>query len=204
MSTTLSRVRTVVAVLAALVVWFASGLVPAAQSGAPGKTPLAEDVAGFKEFSLRVQAYVRVQQGVTARLPALATTDLPEMITAYQQALARRIREARPKAKPGDIFTNKAREAFRHASRTVLDGPRTSNSRGYMIPDGPNLGMRLAVNGIYSDTESITAPSPELLAVFPPLPVEVAYRFVGRTLILIDVKSRLIVDVAPLIRPPAR
>jgi hypothetical protein len=72
-----------------------------------------------------------------------------------------------------------------------------------MQPGAPNPRMRLAVNGIYPDTEPITALSPALLAAFPPLPVEVAYRVVGRTLILIDVKSRLIVDVARLILPPA-
>ena len=59
------------------------------------------------------------------------------------------------------------------------------------------------MNGIYSDTKPITALSPVLLAAFPPLPVEVAYRVVGRTLIVIDVKSRLVVDVARLILPPA-
>ncbi len=59
------------------------------------------------------------------------------------------------------------------------------------------------MNGIYPDTEPITALSPELLAAFPPLPAEVAYRVVGRTLILVDVKSRLIVDVARLILPPS-
>ena len=64
--------------------------------------------------------------------------------------------------------------------------------------------MHLAVNGVYPDTEPITALSPALLAAFPPLPVEVAYRVVGRTLILIDVKSRLIVDVARLILPRHR
>ena len=72
-----------------------------------------------------------------------------------------------------------------------------------MQPGAANPLMRLAVNGIYPDTEPITALPPALLAAFPPLPVEVAYRVVGRTLILVDVKSRLIVDVARLILPPA-
>ena len=61
--------------------------------------------------------------------------------------------------------------------------------------------MRVAVNEVYPDAEPITALPPELLAAFPPLPAEVAYRVVGRTLILVDVKSRLIVDAARLILP---
>jgi hypothetical protein len=160
------------------------------------------DAAGFKEFSDRVQTYVKMQRTVEASLPTLKATDLPEMITAHQQALARKIRESRPHAEAGDIFTSSAREAFRHASLAALGGPRAAGSRAYMQPGAPNPGMRLAVNGIYPDTEPITAVPPELLAAFPVLPAEVAYRIVDRTLLLIDVKSRLIVDLARLILPP--
>jgi hypothetical protein len=174
----------------------------AGQGAAPSKEQ-ADDAAAFKEFSARVQEYVKVQKTVESSLPALKPTDLPEMIAAHQQALARKIREARPHAMPGDIFTPSACEAFRHASRAALQGPHSANSRAYMEPDAPKATMRLAVNGVYPDTEPITALSPALLAAFPPLPVEVAYRIVGRTLIVIDVESRLIVDVARRILPPA-
>ena len=171
--------------------------------GAALSTEQASAAAGFKEFSIRVQAYLKLQKAVESKLPTLKPTDLPEMITAHQQALARKIREARPHAKSGDIFTPAAGEAFRRASRASLEGPHTATSRAYMQPDAPNPNMRLAVNGIYPDTEPITALPPVLLAAFPQLPAEVAYGVVGRTLILIDVKSRLIVDVARLILPPA-
>jgi hypothetical protein len=172
------------------------------QGTAPNSKEKADDAAAFREFSDRVQTYVKLQRTVEASLPTLKATDLPEMITAHQQALARKIREARPHAKAGDIFTPEAREAFRHASRAALGGPRSANSRAHPPSDEPNPGMRLVVNGIYAGTEPITELPPALLAAFPPLPAEVAYRIVGRTLILIDVKSRLIVDVARLILPP--
>jgi hypothetical protein len=68
----------------------------AGQAAAPTKDQ-ADDAAGFKEFAARVQAYVTLQKKVVASLPGLKSTDLPEMITAYQQALARKIREARPR-----------------------------------------------------------------------------------------------------------
>ena len=174
----------------------------AGQGAAPSKEQ-AEDAAAFKEFSARVQAYVQLQKSVKAGLPALKPTDLPEMIAAYQQALARKIREARPHAKPGDIFTSAACEAFRHASRAALQGPHSAASRAYMGRDAPNPAMRLTVNGVYPDAEPIAALSPSLLAAFPPLPGEVAYRIVGRTLILMDEESRLIVDMARRVLPPA-
>jgi hypothetical protein len=172
------------------------------QAGAPS-TMRADDGPGFKQFSDRVQAYLTIHNAVEASLPALTPTDLPEMITAHQQALARKIREARPHAKAGDIFTHTAAESFRRASRAALAGPRTETSRAYMQAGAASPGMRLTVNGIYPDAEPITALSPVLLAAFPALPVEVAYRVVGQTLIVVDVKSRLIVDFARLIIPPA-
>jgi hypothetical protein len=124
------------------------------------------------------------------------------MITAYQQALARTLREARPRAKAGDLFTSSARDAFRRVSRAVFQGVRSADARAYMQPDSPNPGMRLVVNAAYSDAEPITVMPPELLAAFPALPTEVAYRVVGRTLLVVDVKARMVVDVARLILPP--
>jgi hypothetical protein len=171
-------------------------------AAAPGP-PRADDAAGFKEFSARVQTYVEVQKKAASSLPALKSTDLPEVITAYQTALARKIREARPHAKAGDLFTPAACEAFRRASRTALEGPRSANARAYMHGGEADPRLRLAVNSIYPDAEPITTLSPSLLAALPALPVEVAYRVVGRTLMVVDVKSRLVVDLANLILSPA-
>ena len=85
-----------------------------------------------------MQAYLKLQKTVESSLPALKPTDLPEMIAAHQQALARKIREARPHAKPGDLFTPAACEAFRHASRAALAGPAARpTSRAYMQPGAP-------------------------------------------------------------------
>jgi hypothetical protein len=174
----------------------------AGQGAAPGREQ-AGDAAAFKAFSARVQEYVKLQKAVKSRLPALKSADEPEMITAHQELLARKIREARPHAKPGDIFTLAACEAFRHASRTALQGPHSADSRAYMQRGEADPAMRLVVNGVYPDSEPNTGFPPALLAAFPPLPAEVAYRIVGRTLTVIDVESRLIVDIARLTLPPA-
>ena len=174
-----------------------------AGQGATPTNAQADDAAAFKDFTVRVQAYLKLQKTVESSLPALKPTDLPEMITAHQQALARKIREARPNAKAGDIFTPAVCEAFRRASRAALAGPHAAESRAFMGQDAPDPNMRLVVNGVYPGTEPRAALTPGLLAAFPPLPVEVAYRVVGRTLILIDVKSRMVVDIARLILPPA-
>lgn len=203
-----SRVHIMSGLLAA-VLCVAATVRPAGQgaasvkAAAPVKAP-AGQTAGFKEFSDRVQAYIKLRKTVEPTLPALKATDVPELIAAHQAAMARKIREARPRATVGDVFTPAACDAFRRASQAALQGPHAAaDALAYMQPDGPNQRMHLEVNGVYPDTEPITAPSPALLAAFPPLPVEVAYRVVGRTLLLVDVNSRLIVDLARLILPPA-
>jgi len=206
-TTRASRPRTASGLLALALSVLATGMV-SGQGAASSKTQKeaarqADDLAGFKEFTIRVEAYVKLQKTVESSLPGLGPTDLPEMITAHQEALARKIREARPHAKAGDLFTSAAHSAFRHATTSVLEGPHSASSRAYMQPGAPSPDMRLTVNEVYPDTAPYTALSPGLLTAFPALPAEVAYAIVGRTLILIDVKSRLIVDLARLVLPPA-
>jgi hypothetical protein len=191
--------RSKIGIALALCVTVATALV--AQVAAP-PTIKPDDSAAFKEFSKRVQTYMTLRKTVESGMPALKPTDLPEMISAYQQALARKIREARPHAEVGDVFTSDVREAFRHVSAAPLVGPHAA-TRKDMERDAPSPQMRLLVNGTYPDSEPNTPLSPALLKAFPPLPDELAYRVVGRTLILLDVKSRLIVDFARLILPPA-
>jgi hypothetical protein len=160
-----------------------------------------EDAAGFKEFTSHVQEYVKLHKAVEAKLPVLKPTDLPEMITAHQQALARKIREARPRAKPGDIFSKEAREAFRHTIRSAFQGAHASNARATIQQGAPLKETHLDVNGMYPDRVPYTTVPPTLLQKFPKLPDEVAYRIVGRDLVLIDVRANLVVDVISEIFP---
>jgi hypothetical protein len=162
-----------------------------------------EDAAAFKAFLSRVQTYVKLQHTIVSTLPSFKTIDTPERISAYQDELARKIREARPRAKAGDLIGAAAREAFRHAAEAAQAGAR---ARGFRkdVTDEPRTDMRLVVNEIYPANQPKTAVSPRLLAAFPPLPVELEYGIVGRTLIVLDRKAQLIVDVARLVLPPVK
>lgn len=181
-------------------VFFLAVGVLAAQDSTPNKER-KKDEAGFKEFSDRVQDYIKLQRAVESGLPELSSTDLPEMIAAHQQALARKIREARPKAKEGDIFTRSAREAFRHAIRSAFQGPDGVNVRATLHQGAPLKELHLKVNGIYPDGAPYTTVPPTLLSAFPKLPEEMAYRIVSRDLVLIDVKSNMVIDLIHEIIP---
>ena len=189
------------------VLWLALALcaaaagVPAAQAVPAGREQ-ARDAEAFREFSGRVTEYLKLQRAAESTMPALSPTDRPELIAAHQQLLAKKIQAARPRAKAGDIFTSSVREAFRHASRTALEGPNALESRAYMQPGASAADLPVAVNAIYPETGPVTSLSPALLASFPPLPEGLAYRIVGRSVILVDVKANLVVDIARLVLSP--
>jgi hypothetical protein len=181
------------ALLAAVLV---AGCTLAHPAAAAGKEQ-EDDAASFKAFSQRVDEFVRLHKSVEATLPKLKPTDLPEMIAAHQQALARKIREARPRARRGDIFTEQAREAFRHAVRSEFQGPHATNARATIRQGDPVKAVRLGVNQAYPVGLPYTTVPPTLLLKFPKLPDEVAYRIVDRDLVLLDVKANLVVDWIP-------
>jgi hypothetical protein len=178
-----------------LVAFLILGEAPAGRGQAPlSAKEQSESAAGYKEFLSRVQAYISMRKSIESALPALKRTDLPEMITAHQQALARKIREARPNAKPGDIFTESARKAFRRTIRDEFQGPHGRGARATIRQGEPLKEILLQVNEPYPDGVAFTTVPPSLLLKLPKLPDQVAYRIVGRDLILLDVEANLVVD----------
>ena len=83
----------------------------------------AADAAAFKEFTDRVQAYVKLQKTVESSLPAMKPTDVPEMIAAHQQALARR------SARRGRTRRPATCSPLRHARRFATPADARSRDR---------------------------------------------------------------------------
>jgi|ERR1019366_6751858 hypothetical protein len=161
----------------------------------------AADAAGFKEFTDRLKDYVKLHNSQEAIIPAVKPTDLPEMINAHQQALARKIREARPNAKQGDIFTPAAQKSFEDVVQSTMKGPRGENAVATMKQGAPLTETSVIVNQGYPDGIPYTTVPPTLLQVFPKLPDEVVYRVVVHDLVLLDLKANLVVDLIPGIIP---
>jgi hypothetical protein len=161
----------------------------------------AADAAGFKEFSDRVKDYVKLHNSQEALIPAVKPTVLPEMISAHQQALGRGIRQARPEAKAGEIFTPVARKSFQDVIQSAMKGPRGANVDATLNQGAPLPQITVAVNEPYPDGVAYTTVPPTLLLVFPKLPDEVVYRIVLHDLVLLDLKANLVVDVIPGLIP---
>jgi hypothetical protein len=162
----------------------------------------SESGAGYKEFIDRVHAYASLHKSIESTLPVLKPTDLPEIITGRQQALARKIREARSNAKRGDIFTESAAKAFHRTIRDEFRGPHGKGARTTIRQGEPLNKIHLHVNEPYPDGVPFTTVPPSLLLEFPKLPDQVlSYRIVGHDLILLDVEANLVVDRIPEIIP---
>ena len=165
------------------------------QAALPKEQP--ENAAGYKEFLTRVQAYADLHKSISSTLPALKSTDVPELITAHQQALARKIREARSNAKRGDIFTEEAEKSFRSAIQDEFQGSQGHEARTTIRQGEPLKETQLRVNEAYPDGVPFTTVPPTLLLKFPKLPDQVTYRIVGHDLILLDSEANLVVDTIP-------
>ncbi len=159
------------------------------------------DAAGFREFSDRVSDYVKLHKEQEGLLPKLKQTELPEMITAHQVALARKIREARAGAKVGDIFTPAAVKSFQDVIQSTMQGAHGKNVDATLKQGAPLPKISVIVNESYPDGVAYTTVPPTLLLVFPKLPDEVVYRVVLHDLLLLDLKANLVVDVIPGIIP---
>ena len=159
----------------------------------PKITPASPDSPGFREFSERLQEYLKLQKSV----PRLRTTKKREEIIARRQALAQKIRETRANAKQGDIFTPAASDEFRRVIRSVFQGPKGASVRKTIRQGEPVQDRRLPVNSDYPERLPVTTVPPTLLLRLPQLPPEVAYRIIGHDFVLEDTEARVVVDFIP-------
>ena len=175
---------------------------PAAQQGpAESKKLEAKNAEGFKDFQERVDAYVKLHKSAAGTVPNIKPTGEPEKITAHQQELAKKIREARPHAKRGDIFTESARHAFRRVINSEFEGPHGHGARTTIRQGEPLKRVHLHVNEPYPDGVPFTTVPPTLLLRFPKLPDQLAYRIVVHDLVLLDIDANLVIDRIPEIIP---
>jgi hypothetical protein len=149
---------------------------------------------GFAEFQERVQAYEKLRSELQQGIPPVHRKDTPEQIQKHEQALAQKIADARKEAKPGDIFTDNAKQAFLDEIQKVFAGKHARAIRRTIVQGSP-VRVELYVNKRYPDTIPVTTVPPTLLEHLPRLPKQMEYRIVGDSLVLEDLESRLVVDI---------
>jgi len=164
------------------------------------QNPTSAPVAN-KEFSDRIKTYIDLRKMAEKTLPAMKSSNDQAEITAHQIALRGQIIQLRPQARQGDIFSKELAEDFRKTVRSVIQAPGGNVVRQTIVQGDVAKPFPLQVNGIYPDNIPLQTTPPTVLMVLPFLPMELSYRFVGRTLVLLDNKTNLIVDFLPEVLP---
>jgi len=192
-------VRTGVPVVAILAATFSLFLtVPAV---ALQFTPVNHDAKALVEFSKRVEGYGELRRKMESGLPKHGKEASPEEIDAHRRALVGRILQARAHAKPGDLFTPDSRAVLQRLLKQVFNKPQIGARTKQAVNDDNPRGIAVAVNQQYPDGAPLTTMPPNVLSNLPKLPEPLQYRFIGRTLILLDGDAELIIDYMPNAMP---
>ena len=96
-------------------------------------------------------------------------------------------------ARRGDIFTDPVRAYIRRQLSRVFSGPDGARARATIL-DEDTRAVKLTVNSRYPSTVPVSTVPPQVLLVLPRLPETLEYRFVGDTLVLLDIHAGTVVD----------
>ena len=152
------------------------------------------DAATIVDFNKRVEAYVALHNKVDAMLPEPSADGRPEAVVDHQRAFAKMMAHERPNAQAGDIMTKPMRNVVRRLLAGVFRGPNGRDIK-HSILDEYTGNFALRVNQPYPDNMPFSSVPLPILEGLPKLPDALAYRFVGKRLILLDPHGRLVVDI---------
>jgi hypothetical protein len=143
------------------------------------------------DFTARVSNYVELRNKLAQGLPAL-TVGNPAEVRKAVHALAARIRVVRADARRGDIFT----PLISNEMKKVLSVQLDDSSWADLVDDNPGEFAK-RVNASYPEERPYSTVPANILAVLPPLPEHMEYRFIGPHLGLLDTRAGVIVDWIP-------
>ena len=146
----------------------------------------------FKEFFDRVRVYIKIHDTADARVPSLKDTSDPRQVSGREKALADEIRIERAGAHQGDVFSSAAAKEFGDIVAEDFHARPLSDQKA-ILSEVP-VKVPPSINTDYPTTMPLATVPPGLLLKLPTLPDALEYRFLGRHLILRDVKANLIVD----------
>ena len=149
------------------------------------------DAEALAAFNKRVQAYAALRSKLEVGLPPLVVTTDADEIERFERRLAGRIRDARP-SRRSQVFT----PAMEAQIRRLLLARADAGTLALLTDDGPGE-FDVDVNDTYSKERSLATMPPNILLLLPDLPPDIQYRFVGRHLILFDVRANMIIDEIP-------
>jgi len=154
------------------------------------------DKAAIEAFEKQVKAYIELRNKVRANAPKLSKDSTPEQIQAYRTALELSLRNARPNAKRGEFFLPATADFIRRTLKTEFQGQERQELREKIF-EMETKSVVMRVNYPYPHSAEFSEMPAVLLAKLPQLPKELRYRFVGRSMLLVDRESDVIIDFMP-------
>jgi hypothetical protein len=188
----------------ALAIVFAAG---PQQSRPADTTSKAADTTNkaIDEFEDRLKQYRELHKKAESAAPPIdKKKEDPKSIVAHEQAVSSAIRASRKNAAEGDIFTPAVQKLLVATIARELSparGIRGRTAKEMILGEGnprhpeSKAQIVLAVNAKYPEHAPLSTVPPSVLLKLPTLPEGLEYRFVGRHLILYDLKANLIVDI---------
>ena len=99
------------------------GLVLGEAAPAAAQASPQDEARVLQAFADRVAEYAKLRKAAVEPIPKLKEKAEPAEIVAYEKALGAAIRSARPKARPGDLFSPEVQPSLRRALAAELKGP---------------------------------------------------------------------------------
>jgi hypothetical protein len=166
-----------------------------------GEAPNPVEDPRFKDFFDHVRAYMKIHKSADGRVPSLKETSDPKQVSGREKALADEIRKERAGAQQGEVFSPSAAKEIGIVVAEDFKGRPLKDQKAILV----EVPMKVppAINTDYPTALPLATVPPSLLQKLPTLPEELEYRFLGRHLILRDIKANLIVDFIPDVVPAA-
>jgi hypothetical protein len=175
----------------------ATAATSASQQADPGVNATAEMIA---EFQKRVKDYMDLHQKAASGLPGPNKDASPAEVVAAQRQIEARIVPMRKGAKPGDIFVPEMQTFVRSYLAQLFKGPDGAKLKGVVMDENP-VDVKYGINSRYPDSVPLSTMPAQVLKALPKLPDGLEYRFIGRDLILFDVRAHIVVDFIPKVLP---
>ena len=153
----------------------------------------AADNKTISDFELRLNRYVERREHWRKTLPALSKDATPEQIQEFKASLQKLVQADRVNAKAGDIFTQQISGMVKRTISNQFKGWERSELRKTVLEADTKV-VPLKVNAAYPESKELVEMSPALLLALPQLPKELRYRFIGRSLAILDRDNGLILD----------
>jgi len=156
--------------------------------------------AGMSEFQQRLNVYLKLREEMSRRLKPMSTSASATELAARQEALAAAIRTARKQAKPGDLIPAPVAALI---VKTCMDDFhfRNPDVKRAALEEVPNT-QRPGINRTYPEDAALATVPPLLLSKLPLLPDNLQYRFFGRSMVILDGDTQIIIDYVSNVVPP--